>query len=736
MFHHATACKLSSSAQFTYSKFFHNLLLLTLVCLCASHSINAQELTTAEAPLGQGLLGEALTEENVPERADSIGIARIGDTGVFTTDIQTGAFSIDTSDRHLVRTFFNSVFNGTAYADPTWTGDHALCQPGTTSDSFKATVLARINYYRAMAGVPADIAFLNELNTKSQQAALMMSANSALDHFPPASWNCYTADGAEAASRSNLSLGNAGPNAVFSQMRDDGNNNAAAGHRRWILFPKAVSMGTGDVPATTGLAASNALWVLPDAATFASPRPATRDNFVAWPSPGHVPYQNIYPRWSFSYPGADFSNALVSMTLDGNAVAVTLEPVQNGAGENSLVWLPTVDDFTVESADETYNVNVQNVVIDGASVDFDYSVTAINPGLPAASEPITGLSGPASTALGQPASYSISPLSFATSHVFAACDADDTPLFEGAETGSPLVIDGTSTDYSLVTTGDVASGINALHLAYPPSSAANRAVETVEISVDLAPQATSELRFKSKLGFATTNQVARLEVSRNNGSSWSVLYEQFGNGSATDAAYQQRNISLSAFDSLPMLIRFSYQREGGFTYYPQTSNNVGWLIDDIEITPVTQMKNCVATDIETALTFDYTTTTTNRKALFVLPSVWQGYKGPDTSAVAYLTVSAAADTDNDGIADDMDNCTLAPNPDQRDTNGDGYGNVCDADLNNDGAVNFADLGLMRAVFFTADPDADLNGDGAVNFADLGLLRSLFFQPPGPSGLVP
>ncbi len=91
------------------------------------------------------------------------------------------------------------------------------------------------------------------------------------------------------------------------------------------------------------------------------------------------------------------------------------------------------------------------------------------------------------------------------------------------------------------------------------------------------------------------------------------------------------------------------------------------------------------------------------------------------------------DSDEDGVDDPEDNCTNTANPDQRDTNNDGYGNVCDADLNNDGAVNFADLGLMRSVFFTVDSDADLNGDGAVNFADLGLMKSLFFNPPGPSG---
>ena len=100
------------------------------------------------------------------------------------------------------------------------------------------------------------------------------------------------------------------------------------------------------------------------------------------------------------------------------------------------------------------------------------------------------------------------------------------------------------------------------------------------------------------------------------------------------------------------------------------------------------------------------------------------------------------DSDGDGVADYVDNCTKVPNPDQLDSDGDGYGNACDADLNNDGLVNALDLGLFRTVFGKAkgDPDlkaaADLNGDGRVNALDLGLFRLMFGKPPGPSGLKP
>ncbi|MFK8014089.1 MAG: peroxidase family protein [Gammaproteobacteria bacterium] len=98
-------------------------------------------------------------------------------------------------------------------------------------------------------------------------------------------------------------------------------------------------------------------------------------------------------------------------------------------------------------------------------------------------------------------------------------------------------------------------------------------------------------------------------------------------------------------------------------------------------------------------------------------------------------VSTLSNQDTDSVADPWDNCLLIDNDDQRDTDNDGYGNVCDADFNNDGATNALDLGVLRAVFLTDDEHADLNGDGIVNVVDLGLFRTLFFMPPGPSGQV-
>jgi len=56
-----------------------------------------------------------------------------------------------------------------------------------------------------------------------------------------------------------------------------------------------------------------------------------------------------------------------------------------------------------------------------------------------------------------------------------------------------------------------------------------------------------------------------------------------------------------------------------------------------------------------------------------------------------------------------------------------------ADLNSDGVVNTADLGILISSFGTPGPDGDLNGDDIVDTADLGALIAAFAQESCASG---
>jgi hypothetical protein len=98
------------------------------------------------------------------------------------------------------------------------------------------------------------------------------------------------------------------------------------------------------------------------------------------------------------------------------------------------------------------------------------------------------------------------------------------------------------------------------------------------------------------------------------------------------------------------------------------------------------------------------------------------------------------DADMDNYCDVADNCSDVSNPDQFDSNGDGFGNACDADFDNDGSVTMVDHDLLLEVIFSHegdgfyDTDCDMDGDGVIGIPEWNLLRTQFAAGvPGPSG---
>ena len=294
---------------------------------------------------------------------------------------QERGLSVDPQSRQQSRDFYLQHYLASNGADASWTGSQASCTPGDTSQSFQQAVLRRINYFRAMAGVPADVSLNADSNRKAQAAALMMSVNHQLSHSPPSSWLCYSADGADGAGSSDLYLGVYGPDAVSGYIKDPGASNSFVGHRRWVLYPQTQEMGSGDIPPTQAYPAANALFVFD--AHLSDPRPLTREAFVAWPPPGYVPYQVVFPRWSFAYDGADFSAATVTMQSNGASLALAQAAPATGYGENTLVWIPLdlSDDasWPGPAADTRYTVGIHNVFVNGQSQDFAYDVVVFNP---------------------------------------------------------------------------------------------------------------------------------------------------------------------------------------------------------------------------------------------------------------------------------------------------------------------------------------------------------------------
>lgn len=107
----------------------------------------------------------------------------------------------------------------------------------------------------------------------------------------------------------------------------------------------------------------------------------------------------------------------------------------------------------------------------------------------------------------------------------------------------------------------------------------------------------------------------------------------------------------------------------------------------------------------------------------------------------------APDSDNDTVPDAVDNCLNVPNGapgqpagalvSQCDTDGDGYGNACDNDQNQDGIIGGPDYGPITSNWTGSGHPvnaADNNCDGIIGGPDYGPVTSNWTGVPGPSGL--
>ncbi len=504
----------------------------------------------------------------------------------------TGGFTVNAGSREQVRSFYNVIYLASANVPIGTTADVNTCTPGTNSAAFQDAVLRRINWFRAMAGVPAAVTFDAGNNVANQQGAVMMSANNALSHFPPTSWKCYTGLGAHAASNSNIALGSDGADSITGYMWDFGANNYEVGHRRWLLYPQTQVMGTGDVPHAGTYNAANTIWVFDS--HFGGPRPATRQPYVAWPPSGFVPYQVVFPQWSFGLSNADLSASTVTMTSNGVSVAVTLQLYTIGYGENTLVWVPLGLDptsmssvFPFNGSDTVYGVTVGNIKVGASRFSISYNVTLFDPAVAGADSIAPAITGPAQPVVSVSNLYSCQAVSDpnVTGYQWRVSRRASGNLTDNAQNGLSNFSISPPPDYPIITNAPSGSG-NCFHLAHPDLT--ELTAQLLQLNEVLFPKTNTMAGFSSSLGYATTSETARAQLSVDGGVTWRDVYTLAGTGGRVETSFSQHNLPLSNYAGQAVLLRFNYDFSSGM-YYQGAANYVGWCIRSLAITNTEQL---------------------------------------------------------------------------------------------------------------------------------------------------
>lgn len=485
-----------------------------------------------------------------------------------------------------------------------------------------------------MAGVPATVSLYGPYSLQDQQAALVMSANNMLSHTPSSTWNCWNQTAYDAAGKSNLALGYSGADAVTGYMLDNGTNNAPVGHRRWVLYPQTQNMGTGDVSSGTfnsaRAMAANALWTL-DSHTYDT-RPVVRDDFIAWPPKGYVPYPVVYGRWSLSHSRADFSAANVSVTKGGVNVPVSVEALHDGYGENTLVWLlqGTIDStvWPRPIADERYTVTVSNVLLNGATRSFTYDVTIFDPATPTPNAPETLANPPLLATISNPFSMWLTPMPNASGYEVALYRLATLGAVTPTTAPSPWsYVTGPGSAYNPIEVG-------SFHLYH-----SDFATQTLTLDKKLYLAANANLKFDSGFTWATAGQVAHVQISLDDGTSWQDIYTEAG---VNNLAQSTKNIDLSAYAGRYAKLRFAFAYVNGTSAYVQT--NSGWYFNNIDLTNISELQDGQTQPIASNQTSASFTVGTASNYVVAARTQYQGSYFGDWGPVSVFGVGTTAST--------------------------------------------------------------------------------------------
>ena len=543
--------------------------------------------------------------------------------------IQSNDFAVDNFDRNDVVAFWHAVYMASEGYEKRigWTGNYTG-NPGRTSTIFAQDIERRLNFFRALCGVPSSA----RVNHKSsifvkasdphkpkptltkeqaaQESALMLVRNfdpktgkdPAISHDPSPSLVGWSKAAWNANAYGNLAFGAYGPGAITEYMVEEISAggaisvwNTLVGHRRWALYSKATSFGSGDQPGVSAQKPpTNVLYVFQKDSELKAPKTKT---FTSYPAPGYFPAPINSRYWSLSREGADFREAKVQVTdSKGRSLPITGVVANSTYAEPALLWQvpPPAASRQVEK-DMSFKVSVTGIKGEGIPESHTYTVTLINPDSITSDQKI---SGPAIASGKKDTIFRFNRQASADAMSVATYQISETAWKEDAEpTTSSKIIDHTASSYKLVTDGSTlgqfggVTGSGAFRLTFPtPYDLIERKVpeQSFEINRDILPKTGAKLRFAYRRGYMTTTTQLLVEASNNGGITWTTLGKPINGVSNTlyDSSVSAAAYSLPVSNA-PLRIRFRLTTKPGLAIYTHDAaptSPTGIFIDDITTT--------------------------------------------------------------------------------------------------------------------------------------------------------
>ena len=269
--------------------------------------------------------------------------------------------------------------------------DLNACQAGRPSEAERQLFINTLNEIRALHHLP-KVRYDQSYEDQMMQASMLLAVNEKTSHYPDGTWRCFSDIGYQGASTSNLNFVQAyQPLASYGADTHVINwliekNSTSIGHRRHILSPFLSKTAYGEVsnteaksvPTILGAAmkvvypyASQSLSTTMPKGVIAYPYHVYPKKFFSKSEPLSLSIL-VNPQNAYANNTVDFSQAKLTVTRRDNQQVQAISNIQYDNISYGLLANNLQFHFSAMEYNVIYDVQVQNVLVDGKAEDYAY----------------------------------------------------------------------------------------------------------------------------------------------------------------------------------------------------------------------------------------------------------------------------------------------------------------------------------------------------------------------------